>query len=191
MSEQQKKNERKLRFYAFWKEDDQKALTEWWRWLDDNRGCRAQLRRCNTLDQILPQSAFHRLCWKLPWWEKHDLMGLVVVGGLLSHVTDSSTFSFPVQMGQCKEGGDKPRLSELRFQQLLSSENHDEMFERTRRAIDLLGRSANILSLADGIFHWSKEQRDRYSEKPGWRFHYAWSKAYFNELFKYQKETKS
>lgn len=191
MKEQREKSGKKLRFYTFWKEDDHKALTEWWHWLDGNRGERAHLRRCETPGRILPQSAFHRLCWKLPWWEKQDLMGLAVVGGLLSHVTEHAAPSFPVQMGQCKEGGDKPKLSELRFQQLLSSENHDELFERTRRAIHLLGRSANILSLADGIFHWSKEQRDRYSEQPSKRFHYAWSKAYFNELFKYQKEMKS
>ena len=190
MSEQREKCEKKPRFYTFWKENDQKALTEWWHWLDDNRGERAQLSRCDTPSQVLPQSAFHRLCWKLPWWEKADLMALAVVAGLLSHVSELRGLLLPSQMGQCREGGDKPKLSELRFQQLLSSENHDEMFERTRRAIHLLGRSANILSLADGIFHWSKDKRDRYSEKPSQRFHYAWSKAYFNELFKYQKETK-
>lgn len=188
MSEQRKMGESNPRFYNFWWREDHKALTDWRQWLDDNRGERARLRRCETPAEVLPQSAFHRLCWKLPWWEQHDLKALAVVAGLLSHVTESSVLPLPAQMGQCREGGDKPRLSELRFQQLISSEHHDELFERVRRSIDLLGRTANIISLADGVFHWSKDRRDRYSEQPSHRFHYSWSKAYFNEVFKYQKE---
>ena len=191
MSEPQEKRENAPRFYHFWRREDQQALTDWWQWLEDNRGERARLRRCDTPGEILPQSAFHRLCRKLPWWEQHDVMGLAVIAGLLSHVAERNALPLPAQMGQCREGGDKPTLSELRFQQLISSKDYDELFERMRRAVDLLGRSANILSLADGALHWSKDRRDRYSEQPSHRFHYRWSKAYFNEVFKYQKETTS
>jgi CRISPR system Cascade subunit CasB len=191
MSEAQEKRENTPRFYHFWRREDQQALTDWWQWLEDNRGERARLRRCDTSGEILPQSAFHRLCRKPPWWEQHDVMGLAVIAGLSSHVAERNALALPAQMGQHREGGDKPRVSELRFQQIISSKDYDELFERLRRAIDLLGRSANIISLADGVFHWSQDRRDRYSEQPSHRFHYSWSKAYFNEVFKYQKETTS
>lgn len=179
-------------FYpTFWRESDQDNLQAWWEWLKENKGERARLRRCETPAMVLGQSAFHRLCRKLPWWERRDLMSLAAVAGLLAHIDGSIPVSFAAQMGKAREGSENPRLSELRFQQILASEHHEELFNRLRRAIHLLDRSANILSVADGVFHWAADQKDGFSEQPSKRFHYAWARDYFGEVFKYQKENHS
>lgn len=173
-------------YYPMLRGNDQQRLSEWWKWLKDNKGERARLRRCDNPEMVFPQYAFHRLCRQLPWWEKKDVPSVATVAGLLAHVDETASTSFAAQMGEAQEGGDKPRLSELRFQQLMASKDHGELFDRMRRAIHLLGRTANILSVADGVFHWAKDQTESFSDQPSKRFHYAWARDYFNELFKYQ-----
>ena len=185
MSEQEKK-EPKIRYHAFWGEKDHQQLTDWWTWLENNRGERAQLRRCENPEQVLPQVAFHQLCRRLPYREREDVLALATVAGLLAHIKESSNQPLMAQLGQSREGGDKPVLSELRFQQLISSENSDELYDRMRRVIQLVGNKANIISVADIVFHWSRDQKQS-ERNPTNRFHYSCSKAYFNELFKYQK----
>ena len=52
-----------------------------------------------------------------------------------------------------------------------------------------LNRTANILSLADGVLHWEQEQRNKnqFDERPEQRFQFTWAKAYFSEVLTYSK----
>jgi len=179
----------KNRYRVFWREYDQQVLSEWWQSLDDNRGERAKLRRCGQPEEVLLQPAFHSLYQRLP---KSNALALAAVAGLVAQVKSPNTLAFPAQLGKSKEGSDKPVLSELRFQQLLASRDLDEFYESLRRAILLLGREANILSIADGVLHWTKEQHDKnqYTERPDQRFQFSWAKAYFGEVFKYTENKK-
>ena len=188
MSDTEVKEEKKTWYQVFFKDHEQQALIEWSQWLDDNRGERAQLRRCEKPQDVLIQSGFHRLCKKLPNWEREDLLALAMLAGLASHIKESISGSLATQLGKAKEGGDKPVMSEMRFQQLLSSDNAEALYDRLRRAIQLLRGKIDIVSLADGVFHWSRDQTDAYQELPSQRFQFVWSKAYYSEVFKYQKE---
>lgn len=166
-------------------------LREWWNSLKDNRGERAELRRAETPLEILPTKAFHRLCWILPKWEKRDLLALAIVAGVLAHVKTAGHGSFPRQLGTPKEqGGDKAIFSELRFQQLLSSKDHDEFYQRLRRAVQLAGGTADICLLADGILHWAKDRQDASAEKPSQRFRSAWAKDYFAPTLNHKQGAK-
>ncbi len=172
----------KIRYYHLAGNDEAipEQLLKWWESLKDNRGERAELRRAENPMEILPAKAFHRLCRILPVWEKRDLLALATVAGMLAHVKTAGHGPFPRQLGTPKEqGGDKALFSELRFQQLLSSKDHDEFYQRLRRAVQLAGGSADICQLADGILHWAKDRQDASAEKPSQRFRYTWAKDYF------------
>jgi CRISPR system Cascade subunit CasB len=172
----------KVRYYHLAGSDEAipEQLLEWWKSLDDNRGERAELRRAETPLEILPAKAFHRLCRLLPGWEKRDLLALCVVAGVLAHIKTTGHGSFPRQLGTPKEpGGDKALFSELRFQQLLSSKDHAEFYQRLRRAVQLAGATADICQLANDILHWAKDRQDSSAEKPSQRFRYTWAKDYF------------
>ena len=57
------------------------ALDAWWQSLDDNRGDRAELRRCGTLAEVVFTPAYHRLRQRLcRCGVVHD-DGLAVVAG--------------------------------------------------------------------------------------------------------------
>ena len=177
----------KIRYNVLWRDQEQQAIKEWWQSLDDNRGERAKLRRCEKLEDILLQPYFYKLQQKLPYIS--DALALASVAGLIAQVKTNSDYSFPKQLGQQKEHSGKAVFSEQRFQQLLASHDPDELYENLRRAIMQLNRTANILSLADGILYWSKEQRDnnQFTEHPEQRFKFAWAKAYFSEVLTYSK----
>lgn len=161
--------------------DDQKKLTQWWESLEDKRGERATLRRCETPSDVLVQDAFHELCGLLPAIAKDDLLGLAAVAGLLAHVKENVESEFPRLLGR-DQGGGRPVISKLRFQQILASEDIDELFSRLRRALQVVDKKANIVSLADGVLHWSREQMSIYDPIPSHRFKFVWSKNYFSEI---------
>ena len=188
----------KVRYSVLWREQEQQALLNWWQALEEtklpngktksNRGERAKLRRCEKPEDILLQSSFYELQQQFP---KTPTLALAAVAGLLAHIKPPSELklSFPKQLGQQKEQSGKAVFSELRFQQLLASRDIDELYENLRRAIMQLNRTANILSLADGVLHWAQEQRDKnqFDERPERRFQFAWAKAYFSEVLTYSK----
>jgi len=171
-------------YLALRDETKHRELREWWESLDQNRGERAELRRCETPNEILPAKAFHRLCRLLPEWERRDLLALAVVAGVLAHVKESAYGSFPRQLGTPKEGSDKPLFSELRFQQLLASDGHAEFFQRLRRAIQQADGVADVCLLADGILHWAADRAGQFAERPSQRFRYTWARDYFQPTLK-------
>lgn len=178
----------KVYYNALWSEHDQKAIMDWWQSLENDRGGRAKLRRCEKPEAILLQPGFYELQQKCP---KFPTLALAASAGLLAHINQSSDLSFPKQLAQQKDHSGKPVFSELRFQQLLASHDIDELYDNLRRAIVQNNRTANILSLADGVLHWYKEQQDKnqFDERPERRFQFSWAKAYFSEVLTYSKTT--
>jgi len=190
MSDENKEEKNtKARYSVLWSEQQQQALLSWWLGLEESdRGGRAKLRRCEKPEDVLLQPSFYELQQQ---FSKTPTLALAAVAGLLAHIKNSSELSFPKQLAQQKEQSGKPVFSELRFQQLLASRDIDELYENLRRAIIQLNRTANILSLADGVLHWAREQRDKnqFDERPERRFQFTWAKAYFSEVLTYSKPT--
>jgi len=166
--------------YRYLRNDQAAELLAWWKALEENRAERAELRRAETPDEVLPARAFHRLCRILPYWESRDLLALATAAGVLAHVKTLGAEPLPRQLGDPKDrGGDKPAFSELRFQQLLSCRDHAEFFQRLRRAVHLVGGTADVCRLADDILRWAADRLDGSAEQPSQRFRYTWAKEYF------------
>jgi len=73
-------------------------------------------------------------------------------------------------------------MSGLRFQQLLKSRSRDDLFKGLCRAIDLLGRKANIESIADDILLWFSETRYGKSSNPMHQLAVRWASDYYINL---------
>ena len=150
------------------------ALKAWWRWLDENRGERAILRRCGTLTDVVFSPAYHRLRSAVSRFGFVDDDGLALVAGLTARVKDDiDSGSISEQMATAKSGGDaKARVSGLRFRRLLKVKEREDLFGAMTRVTALLGGSVNIQSLAHGVYFWNDKTRkewafDYYSKAPG------------------------
>jgi len=164
-------------------------LLEWWNWLDDNRGDRARLRRIESSDDILLTGAFSRFLSKMPecWSEPYHLPSSALVAAIVAHVKDHKAgLSFAAQLATPKEGSDKPRMSELRFQQLQKSHDPAEFFRRLLRALRMLDGKVNVLSLANDVLHWMYEYQKGVDRNPQKRLAFCWANDYYRILLKKQ-----
>ena len=140
-------------------------LEEWWHQLQDDKGARAELRRCKGVDEVVMTAAFQRLCYRLrpafkgqSNWEDR----LAAIAGLLSHGEE-------IELGlalakQMSEG--KPVVSELRFRRLLQRDRA-ELYTTMIRVLRMLKGKADIHDLAQSVFYWGdKVKKD-------------WAYAYF------------
>jgi CRISPR system Cascade subunit CasB len=182
----------------------EKQLQAWHRWLDDNRGDRARLRRAESPEDILLTDAFfHFLEWmeSAPEWsQKTPMLAKACIAGALSHVkidkqmpsrinnskSDSDApkkiASFAEQLATPPEGKSKAPVSELRFQQLQKSPTVDDFYRRIIRTIRLLDGNVNILSLASDIAHWHREFEQPLERHPAKRLAVRWATDYFTAL---------
>jgi CRISPR system Cascade subunit CasB len=162
-------------------------LLEWWVWLDDNRGDRARLRRVESPDDVLLTGAFSRFLSVMPesWSEPDHLPASALVAAIVAQVKDKhSGSSFATQLATPKAGGDKPRMSELRFQQLQKSNDPTEFFRRLLRSVRMLDGNVNILSLANDVLHWMYEYRKGVDRNPQDRLAFCWANDYYRALLK-------
>jgi len=176
------------------------ALQHWYRWLDDNRGDRARLRRAEKPEDILLTDAFFHFLQQMPesWGEKKPMLTSAAVAGLLSHVKENrqtlskgyqpkdknkpkNMASFAEQLATPVEGK-KPPMSELRFQQLQKSRSTDDFYRSVLRAIRLLNGKVNILSLANDVIHWNREFDNQIAREPAKRLAVRWATDYFTVL---------
>jgi len=167
-------------------------LLEWWNWLDENRGERARLRRAESPEDVLLTGAFSRFLTEMPdaWAEPKHLPASALVAAILAHVkgkADASSFS--AQLATPKDGGDKPRMSELRFQQLQKSHDPTEFFRRLLRAVRMLDGNVNILSLVEDTLHWMHEYRKGVDRLPQDRLAFSWANDYYRTLLKKQPKS--
>lgn len=157
--------------------NDPKAIRDWHAWLhhEKQRGDRARLRRCDSLQQVMMQPAFFRLARTLPKLEKYHLEGIALVAGLLAWVEQPTNTDLPILLSRSKPGGETPVFSELRFQRLLAAQEAEDFFQGLRRAIVQAGRTANPVLLADEILHWEAQQKnpDWYTGSRQWQYRFA------------------
>ncbi|HNQ33367.1 MAG: CRISPR-associated protein Cse2 (CRISPR_cse2) [Euryarchaeota archaeon ADurb.Bin009] len=144
--------------------DARSALVEWWGGLERARGDRAALRRCRSAQEIAFVPAFHRLRHDLSRIAPVDAEKLAVVAGILSHVRKNDySLRFAQQMATSKDGGDRARVSGLRFRRLLKIEGRDDLYGAIVRIVRLLDGSVNIASLADGVYWWNERTKNNWA----------------------------
>lgn len=188
--------------YKFLSFEEQIALKSWHQWLDDNRSDRARLRRADRPEDILLTDAFFNFLQQMSktWQDKHPMFTSAAVAGLLSHIRENkqdlsrgyqpkdknkprNIASFAEQLATPTRG-EKPPMSELRFQQLQKSRTTDDFYRRVLRAIRLLDGKVNIASLANDIIHWHREFDNQVDRQPTNRLTVRWATDYFTALKK-------
>lgn len=136
-------------------------LIRWWQGLENDKGTRAELRRCERPEAVMLHPAYARLHSQLAahlrgsWnWEWH----LAAVVGLLVHVRQrNDSRSLAKQMG-----GSDPDVSELRFRRLLQCKP-GELYPRMIRILRMLNNTANLPDLIGSVFHWGDPVRKRWA----------------------------
>ena len=167
-------------------------VLQWWQRLaEKDRAARAELRHASGPDDALLTAGFRNLWFALPPGRRvaRDMRAWGCVAAALAEVNShDAKRSVATAMGSEPEAGSgKPRVSELRFQQLLRSDDLDDFLRRIRRAVRLLKRDVNVVSLADDILHWNREKGGDLAPRPDRRLAVRWANDYFTALATYEK----
>ena len=172
-------------YMVFWKSDDQEKLLVWWSSLANNHGWRAELRRAESPADVLLCQGFRYLYYALAgyWTREENLLGLAAVAGVIAHIDYLDGRSFAEACATPVDGGSKSVMSELRFSQLQKSRTLDELYTRMIRAVHLLRKKSNPVSVADSILHWTKEMvNEEVDADPRNRIKVRWGLDYFQHL---------
>jgi CRISPR system Cascade subunit CasB len=147
------------------------TVREWWQDLDEDRGGRAQLRRCRDVTEVYFCPAFHGLLRRLGVKGGQQSGVLAVIAGVLSHVKEDAPSGprFAVQMAQ--DRGERAPVSELRFRALLEKADRENLFMPLIRVIGVMRGAANVADLARSIRYWGPRVRrewacDYYANAP-------------------------
>lgn len=170
------------------KEDHKTTLRKWHEELQEKRGARASLRRSKTVSEACLSEGFRSLLmqthtlWKIDGQEWR-FTALALVAALSANVkTINEEITFAAQLGQMT--GNHPVMSELRFSRLSAVKEPDDFLRQLRRAVQLLNGSVNLISMADDIFRWCRENDDllnhmRRQQQPGEFIRIRWALDYY------------
>lgn len=145
------------------------AILSCWTQLSENKGDRAELRRCKNLEEIQQSSAFQRIYWQLAKAfktnnEKPSRIQLANIIALWSYIddallptedTDNQPIAFGYQLAAAKSPeNSSPKLSELRFRRLLKIDDRDKLFRFLIQAIRILDKKVNLLDFSGRVYFW-------------------------------------
>lgn len=185
------------------------AVRDWWRGLNLDqiaeserqlkyypfstlgRKERAELRRCSSPEQVMWQRGFVLLAERLESLADkqdsvrvmNDPLAVALLAGLVAQVKKDldDKVSFAAKLGQFKEGSDKPNYSELRFQRLQTSNDEDEFFQQTRRALAQISGAVDVVMLAQDVLAWFAEYRQGIDTEPKDRLRVRWASDYYRK----------
>jgi CRISPR system Cascade subunit CasB len=149
-----------------------KPLLHWWQGLDDDRGTRAALRRCATVDAVSVSEAyqrFYRYMLACGWSEDasdRQRDNLAAIAGLVANIKTDDSQPLPVRMSELS--GDRPLVSERRFCDLLKADSTGDLFVGLRRILPLLKQQASVQQLAHDVYWWNDDTRKK------WAYAYRW-----------------
>lgn len=156
------------------------------------RGVRATLRRCDRVESVMLTEAFRHLwqaleakAWQkeAPWASRERRIETWAAIAAVASELRAETFDAPLpkRLGEKRPNtGDTPRMSDLRFQQLLDCHTPEELIRRFRRALKLADNAGvSVVRLADMVALWEREQRGQYRAEATQRFAFIMSDAYF------------
>lgn len=187
------------------------ALRRWWRRLTLSaealkahtdappwpKGLRATLRRCDAIETAMLTEAFRHLWQRLPveegepeWRRNQRLQAWSCIALVVAELReDAPKMPLGARLGQQKRETGKPCMSELRFQQLMTSRTPEELVQRLRRALALIDkRGVSVVHLADNIALWWREYQGGISPKPTRRLGFVWANDYFGATAGYRQD---
>jgi len=166
--------------------ENDRTVYEWWEELQDDKGGRANLRRCSSPVEATFQPAYHRLISELrrqgavTALKDDPKLTIAAMAGLLAHIRTNtgvvprrentpenekeanSPDSEPTGRGSRTFGqtlsGDAEVLSELRFRRLLQTDDQDTLYRTMIRVIRQCNYSVPLLSFAATIVFWEEDR---------------------------------
>ena len=153
-------------------------ILEWWDNLKQNKGDRAELRRCKNLEEIQKASAYQRCYWQ---FKKHftqeqrmpsrEQMSIII--GLTAHIENNDTkcidtdskkekecyFAYQMATPKGKEKDAPPKLSELRFRRLLKIKDRGKLYRFLIQVISMLDKKVNLLDLLSIAYFWGDKKK--------------------------------
>ncbi|MBZ9567081.1 type I-E CRISPR-associated protein Cse2/CasB [Modicisalibacter tunisiensis] len=161
------------------------------------KGLRATLRRCDTIEAAMLTEAFRHLWQQLPdeggepeWRRNQRLQAWSCIALVVAELReDAPRMPLGAALGQQKRETGKPFMSELRFQQLMTSRTPEELVQRLRRALALIDkRGVSAVHLADNIALWWREYQGDVAPKPTRRLGFIWANDYFGATTAYRQD---
>lgn len=139
------------------------------------RALRARLRRPSAPTEVLAERAVHDLVRRVPALRKQpgDLIQLVCTLAEVKRERlepNAPRKRLAVRLGEAEEGGERPRMSDIRFQRLIRSEGAD-FGTALRRALPLAGNTCDVAQLARDMLAWSDPDRAE-ATRNDWCFDY-------------------
>lgn len=139
----------------------------WWKSLgEEDRGGRAELRRCGTTAEVAFTAPYHRLLRRLgSRLGEADARRVAAMAAILAHVEEepADRASLAARMGRPKADGQGPVVSDVRFRALLRTEDPDELLREVIRAVRQLDRKAAVEPLFRDLMRWDEQTRIRWA----------------------------
>lgn len=157
------------------------AILEHWEDLLENKGDRAELRRCKNLEKIQISSAFQRHYKRLiidfnknNEFPSKEQMAIIIA--LAAYINENhsiveldgkeKTDFFGYQLAKSvSQDNKKPKLSELRFRRLLKTNDREKLFRFLIQVIRLLDKKVNILDLLSIAYFWGEKTKTNLAYK--------------------------
>ncbi|QIB64630.1 type I-E CRISPR-associated protein Cse2/CasB [Kineobactrum salinum] len=167
----------------------------WWHRLVKPELCRARkwqplptahkaiLKRCKNLEEVMLSEPFQAL-WQMVPDEKRSPPKMEVTAlaaWVLSSVKDDADMGLAQSMAQkASDGSDRPKVSTLRFQQLIKSRDTTEFARRLRRILPQIDNTVSVTGLAREIENWYWQNRSSAPETdPTKRQVLQWAMGYY------------
>jgi len=152
-------------------------------WLPLPNAHKAILKRCRSLDEVMLSEPFQAF-WQLVPDEKRSpprMEAAALIVWVLSSVRNDSEVNLAEAMARkAGESSDRPRVSTLRFQQLIKSRDTAEFARRLRRILHQVDDTVSVQSLAQEMEQWYWQNRSPVPEiNPANRQVLKWAMNYY------------
>lgn len=151
------------------KDKVESAWIRWWKALQEDRGGRAELRRCGTIEEAAFCEPFHLLRRmrgdpEKPW----DLRRLGLIASVLAHVEEDAAGERSLAALMAEPDGDKAVVSDSRFRKILrcGDQDLDELLRDLIRVLQQVKGRAPVDRLGEDLWWWNEGIRRT------WAIHY-------------------
>lgn len=157
-----------------------------------SKGVRAELRRCDRPEVAMLTEGFRHL-WVLLEPEKPEGASYIWAGVamVLAELRDEKPgITLATELGKRKGETSKPRMSELRFQQLMECHSFEELVLRLRRALAFVDKKGvSAVHLAADILQWQAENgAPQWPVQPTQSLGFQWANDYFRQVAGYRAD---
>jgi len=144
---------------------------------------RATLKRCTSIDDVLVTEAFQQLWLSLPSdiRSPRRMVLVAMLAWLLAAVKQDGPQPLAKAMAS-KRGpeSDSPKVSQIRFQQLVHSRTPEEFVSRVRRILSQIGGTVNVSSFVKEVDRWYWQNQSKETEiNPTRRQTLKWAMEYY------------